>query len=485
MALPGRGFAPAAFARPGRCVEEPWQMTGLSTKMARWSKGFALDAAPDQVIENARLRILDIIGVMIASSGHETVVAARAAQADADGGGRGASELMRAQPTSPAGAAFINGVASAVLEFDDTHTVSNIHPTGVIVSASLPVAQSMGLSGRQWLEAVVVGSELLCRIGLVSPVRMHEVGMHPTSVYGVFGAAYSVARLRGLSVEQTADAVGTAASLSAGSIASFEDGTSTKTLHVGFAAAAAIRAVALAAQGISGPGRVFEGKFGWFRSHIQSEPEFRYSILTDELGEQWEVLNIAPKLYPCAYTLMPFISAALSLREQHHIDLEAVTEVRCEIMPRSFQTVCEPLSEKRRPLTSWHGRISLQHTVAEALVLGRFDKSAYAPESLRNPVINALADKVVHVADPIAAADISRSRGVVSIRFKDGREISHTVEDMLGTRSNPATQADYVRKFRANVDGIVRPAEADRLLDAILDLDAVRRVDDIFAGIRT
>lgn len=460
-------------------------MTGLSTTMARWAEGFALEGAPAEVIENAKLRILDIVGVMIASSSHETVAAAREAHRDADGGGHGAFALMWPEPTSFAGAAFINGVASAVLEFDDTHTVSNIHPTGVIVSSTLPIAQAMGLSGRQWLEAVIVGSELLCRIGLVSPVRMHEVGMHPTSVYGVFGAAYSVARLRALSLEQTADAVGTAASLSAGSIASFEDGTSTKTLHVGFAAAAAVRAVALAAQGLSGPRRVFEGKFGWFKSHIQSEPEFRYSILTDGLGERWEVLNIAPKLFPCAYTLMPFISAALALRAEHRLDPDAIAEIRCEIMPRSFQTVCEPLSEKRRPLTSWHGRISLQHTVAEALVLGRFDKSAYAPESLRNPIINALADKVVHVADPIAAADISRSRGVVSIRFKDGGEISHVVEDMLGTRSNPATEADYARKFRANVEGVIKPEVADRLLETILDLDGVSRVDDIFAGLRS
>lgn len=459
-------------------------MTGLSTKMAHWAADFILDAAPESVVESTKLHILDIIGVMIASNDHETVGAARRAHADADGGGRGAHALMDAEESSPAGAAFVNGVASAVLEFDDTHTVSNIHPTGVIVSSTLPIAQMRGVSGRQWLESVVVGSELLCRIGLVSPVRMHEVGMHPTSVYGVFGAAYAAAKLRGLSVEQMADAVGTAASLSAGSIASFEDGTSTKTLHVGFAAAAALRAVALAAQGLSGPGRIFEGKFGWYKSYIQSQPDFRYDVLTDDLGTHWEALNIATKLYPCAYTLMPFIAAALALKREHEIDPQNIAEIRCEIMPRSFRTVCEPLAEKRRPLSSWHGRISLQHTVAEALVLGRFDKSAYAPGSLHDPVINALADKVVHVADPIAAADISRSRGVVAIQFKDGREISHTVEDMLGTRSNPATDAVYIEKFRANVDGVIAAAKADALIEGLLGLETIGNVEDLFAGLR-
>ncbi|MBS7705034.1 MmgE/PrpD family protein [Chelatococcus asaccharovorans] len=450
-------------------------MGGLSAHLAEWAEGFTLDDAPQEVVADARLRILDIMGVMIASAAHETVAAARRAQAEADGG-RGVRPLLDGDETSIAGAAFINGVASAVLEFDDTHIATNIHPTGVIVAATLPIAQARGLTGRQWLESVIVGSEILCRLGLVSPVRMHEVGLHPTSVYGVFGAAYAVAKLRQLDAQTMADAVGTAASLSAGSIASFEDGTATKTLHVGFAAASAVRAVALAAEGISGPARVFEGKFGWYGSYIQSRPDFRFAALTDGLGEHWHSLDIATKLYPCAYTLMPFITAALALRKQCAIDPAEIREIRCAIMPRSFRTVCEPLEEKRRPLTSWHGRISLQHTVAEALALGRFDKNSYAEESLRNPLINALADKVVHVADPIAAGDLSRSRGEVTIVFNDGRELCHTVEDMIGTARNPATEAVYVDKFRANVDGVIPVGMAEDIMGSIL---ALERLDDV------
>lgn len=459
-------------------------MAGLSSEVADWATGFSLDAAPAAVVHNTRLRLLDVVGVMIASNDHSSVAAARRATADADAGGQGAHSLMDGQQTSPAGAAFINGVAAAVLEFDDTHVATNIHATCAIVAAALPIAQAGHLSGRQLLEGVLVGSEIVCRLGMVTPVRMHEMGFHPTGVYGVFAAAYAVARLRGLSRQQMADAIGTAGSLSSGSIASFEDGTSTKTMHVGFAASAAIRAVALAKHGISGPARVFEGRFGWYRSHVQAAESFNFAALTDELGSRWEVLNIASKLYPCAYTLMPFISAALTLREQYGIDPTQVQEIRCEIMPRSFRTVCEPVEEKRRPLSSWHGRISLQHTVAEALALGRFDKSAYAETSLRDPVINALADKVIHLPDPIAAADTSRSRAVISITLTDGRVVSHTVEDMLGTSRNPATEAVYVDKFRANVDGVIAPGLADELIDQLLHLDGAADVDAVFSRLR-
>ena len=460
-------------------------MPGLSFELAQWATDFSLEAASPSVIHSTKIRLLDIIGVMIGSNDHESVVAARHASADADAGGRGAHSLMMPVETSPANAAFLNGVASSVLEFDDTHIATNIHVTGVVAAAALPVAQAARQSGRDLLEAMIVGSEIACRLGLVTPVRMHEMGFHPTSVYGVFAAVYAVARLRGLDPGTIADAVGTAGSLSCGSIASFQDGTSTKTMHVGFASSAAVRAVALARSGISGPAQVFEGRFGWYASHVQAAKDFDFAALTDALGERWELLRIAPKLYPCAYTMMPFISAALALRHEHAIVPDDVVEIVCEIMPRSFATICEPVEEKRRPRTPWHGRISLQHTVAEALALGRFDKNAYAPAHLTDPVINALADKVTHRADPIAAADTSRSRAHVSIRLRDGRLVSKTIEDMLGTARNPAPDSVYFAKFHANVDGVITSAQADELIERIMVLETVPDVDALFRPLRS
>ena len=458
-------------------------MPYLSSQLADWAVGFSPDDAPAEVIQNTKLRILDHVGVMLASSGLRSVQAAARAQRETDGGS-GAHALWDRGETSIAGAAFLNGVAASALEFDDTHISSNIHTTGVVLAAALAQAQQTRTTGRQFLGAVLVGSEIFCRLGQVSPVRMHELGFHPTAVYGVFAAAYTAARLRGLPAKAMADAVGTAASLSAGSISAFQDGTDTKILHVGFVAAAGIRAAALAAQGISGPAEVFEGKFGWYRSYIQSDVDFRFGALTEQLGTRWEVLNIAPKLYPCAYTLMPFIAAALELRARHSFRLEDITQIRCEIMQRSFRTVCEPVEEKRRLRSSWHGRISLQHTVAEALALGRFDKSSYADSSINDPVINALADKVVHIADPKADADTSRSRGVVTIEMADGQVFSHTVEDMLGTSRNPASEAVYLEKFRSNVDGVLPADAADRLIESLLGLESADDIETILAPLR-
>jgi 2-methylcitrate dehydratase PrpD len=118
------------------------------------------------------------------------------------------------------------------------------------------------------------------------------------------------------------------------------------------------------------------------------------------------------------------------------------------------------------------------------LALGRFDKSAYAPASLHDPLINTLADKVIYLADPIAAADTTRSRAVVSITMNDGSVFTHTVEDMLGTRRNPASDAVYFDKFRANVDGVIAPASAEELIEKLMQIDAVADVDTVFSRLR-
>jgi 2-methylcitrate dehydratase PrpD len=153
---------------------------------------------------------------------------------------------------------------------------------------------------------------------------------------------------------------------------------------------------------------------------------------------------------------------------------EDIAEVVCHIGRRSFATMCEPVAEKRRPATTWHGRISLQHTVAEALVRGRMDKTAYAEANLRDPVINALADRVVHEDDPATTA--TRSGGAVILRMRDGRELSHRIEDMRGTRANPMSREDIVAKFLANVDGVLDPRRAEETVESLLTLD---RLDDV------
>jgi len=452
-------------------------MSGLSERLAAWSAAISLDRVPAEVIESTKLRVLDLVGVMLAARDLDLAQAAKRAALATDQG-QGARILGDAQDVSPMAAAFVNGVMTAVLEFDDTHIESFIHPTAPAVAVAFPEAHRRRLSGSALILSVLTASELTCRLGLVTPVRLHTLGFHPTAVFGVFGGVHALAKLRGHGATVVADAVGAAGSLSAGINASFEDGSSTKMMHVGMAATGALRAMALAEAGISGPRTVIDGRFGWFRSHVQGREDLRFDALLADLGERWEVLNIASKLHPCAFTMIPHIACAIALHRQYGIQPDQIAQVVCRIGKRSFATVCEPVEDKRRPATTWHGRISLQHTVAEALVRGRMDKDAYSEAAIRDPAINALADRTLHEDDPATTA--TRSGGSVTLRLHDGRELTERIDDMRGTRANPATREDVVRKFLANVDGVLPHSRAEQVIEAFLALDRCEDVAPVF-----
>jgi 2-methylcitrate dehydratase PrpD len=451
---------------------------GVSEQAARWLAGLRWEQVPPEVVEAVKLQILDLAGVMLASRADPLVRKLRAALPAQDGG---APALGLASRTSLADAALLNGVMAAVLEFDDTHVASSIHATSASLSAALPVCHAAGSPGRQLILAVLAGNELSSRLGLVSSARLYNLGIHPSGVFGVFGAAYALAAARALPAPVTVNAIGICGSQSAALMASWEDGTEAKSLHMGLAAGHAVQAVALAEQGVTGPEGVFDGRYNWYRAHVQDPAAaFHPEALTEALGERWETLNIASKAYPSAFPIHPYIDAALHLQKAHRLAVEAIEEIACHVAPARVATLCEPRAEKLRPLSAWHARVSLQHSVAEALVTGRSDKTAYAPGLLADPAVNALAARVAYVIDEQEAADKSRSGGRVDMRLRDGRTLTHTIEHMRGTRRNPLRREDFIAKFRSNAGDVLAPGLLDETITGLLELDKAANVAPLF-----
>ncbi len=456
----------------------------VSEQAACWLTGLRWEDIPADVVESVKLQIFDLVGVMLASRADPLVRKVRAGLLSGKSGGY--AILGHTGNTSLASAAMVNGVMSCVLEFDDTHVASSIHATSASLSAALPVCQQSGASGKDLITAVLAGNELSSRLGLVSPARLYSLGIHPTGVFGVFGAAYALAKARRLKPEVLVNAIGICGSMSAALMASGEDGTDAKSLHVGLAASDAVKAVALAEQGVSGPAGVFDGRYNWYRAHVQDPAaKSRPEVLVDQLGSEWETLNIASKAYPSAFPIHPYIDAAFHLQREHRLAPGDIEEITCHITEARVATLCEPVAEKLRPLTAWHARVSLQHSIAEALVTGRSDKNAYAPEHLANPAINTLAAKVKYAVDPQEGADKSRSGGRVDMRLRDGRALTHTVEHMRGTRRNPLQREDFIAKFRSNTGDVLPAALVDEAIGGLLDLDHMADIAPLFARLAT
>src|SRR4029077_11178085 len=256
-------------------------------------------------------------------------------------------------------AAFLNAVSANVLEYDDTHLGTVMHPAGPVASGLFALAELRPVSGRELLHAFIVGVETSCRVGLAVMPTHYRRGWHITATCGIFGAAAACARLIGLDARRTAWALGHAATQSASLVESL--GSMSKSLGVGNAAKKGFAAALLAQGGFSGPEKPIEGRYG-FAAVTSDSADLAH--ITDGIGERWEVLNNAYKPYPCGVVLFPVIDACLELRARYVPVPEAIDRVVVRGHPMRERTNRQNVEDGR------DAKVSLQHSVAAAFVFG-------------------------------------------------------------------------------------------------------------------
>jgi 2-methylcitrate dehydratase PrpD len=268
--------------------------------------------------------------------------------------------IGRAERLDPLGAAFINAVAGNLLDYDDTHLRTVIHPTAPVVPAALGLAEQRGLSGAEMLHAFILGAEVECRIGnSVSPGHYGR-GWHITSTCGVFGSAVASAKLLGLNAEQTWHALGIAASQSAGLVENLP--SAAKNVSVGNAARNGLFAALLAEQGCTTAPAAIEGRLAWARA-MGDDPII--SEVTEGLGERRELLKNTYKPYPCGIVMHAVIDACLALRRDHAVRAAEIAE----IIVYGDQLLLD--SGDRNVTNERDARVSIHHCAAVSFLFGK------------------------------------------------------------------------------------------------------------------
>jgi 2-methylcitrate dehydratase PrpD len=448
-----------------------------SGRLAEWSLSQSVEALPDDIVHLTKLRILDVIGVALPSvrSAFGSAVYRAAARM---GAGDDSTVLGHGTRMPAQLAAFVNGAFAHELEFDDTHNETAIHVSSPVVVAALAMAEACGATGRDLLQAVSIGNEIVCRIGVAAPGEFYKSGFHPTGIVGTFGAAYAACRLLGLDARQTAHAAGIAGSMTSGSMQSWSDGASAKSLHAGIAAQAGITAAWLAAEGISGPAEVFEGRWGFFHQHTR-DPAFVYDFerMLAGLGSVWESRGISFKPYPTGHLFHAFLDAALHLHSQG-LRADEIAKVTCRIADYMVPIVCEPRAEKIRPATTWHGRVSMQFSLAEAFTFGKLDVESYSPERLQDAALLDLARRVDCAVDADAPGR-EQWRGWVIVETYDGRRLEHVQPFNRGSPQNPMTQQELEAKFEANALAVIGEKRAAEVIRRVRGLEQEAGVSEI------
>jgi len=431
-------------------------------RLLRFCSELAPEAIPPEVTAWAADLFLDFVGV---SMGSLELATSPTTVPDlfASFGGQPQSRIFgRAAKVPAPSAAFANASIHHAIELDDTHSGASLHPGTAVIPAALALAEARRAGGRMLLRAMVLGYEVAVRLGrAVDPAAHYARGFHPTSTCGTFAAAVAAGIVLGLKEEPLAHALGIAGSFAAGNIEFLNDGSLTKRIQPGMAAWGGTVAALLAERGLTGPRDILEGRYGFLRGYSDAADPAR---LSEGLGLGFALMETGIKPHACCRYCQSPIDGVLALRAEHHIAPEAVEKITVGLVAQGVKNVAEDPERRRAPATVVDAQFSVYYCVAAALVCGNAFIEAFQPEQLMNPAIRALARKIEAVHDPSLEPFFPKEWPAwVTVRLRDGREVTARVRSAKGDPENPVTREEVRAKFRALAGTRCSAATLDRL----------------------
>ena len=402
--------------------------------LARFITESRFEALPEALRHEGRRSILNHVGCALGVARDPAVVTALEIMRESSGKAV-ASVYGQREKLGVMEAAFVNAIASNLLDYDDTHLRTVIHPSAPVAPAVFALAEETGATGAEVLHAFLLGGEVACRIGNAVSPGHYARGWHITASTGVFGAAAAAARLLRLSAEQTADALGIAASQSGSIVENLA--TAAKNIGVGNAARNGILAARFAARGYRAAPLSIEGPLGWARA---MGDEAQVKEITEGLGQRWEIACNTYKPYAAGIVFHAVIDACLELRETIGAAVTQITRVTVAgdalLLARGDRVVRNERDT----------RVSIHHCAAIALALGRADVADFEMPAVQDTELAALRAKVVAECD----ASLPRGAARVTIALANGSTHQAYVEHPRGSAERPLSDAELAAKYRAN-----------------------------------
>jgi 2-methylcitrate dehydratase PrpD len=378
-----------------------------------------------------------------------------------------AAVLGRVERLDPLHASLMNGISSHVDDFDDTTPQNYIHPTSPVASAMFAYASANRVSGRDFLNAFVLGFEAESRVGNAVYPAHYDVGWHITGTAGIFGAAAAIGKLRGLSEQQMVWAIGLAGTQAAGLREMF--GSMGKAFHPGRAAQNGYASAILAESGFTAGERGIEGPRGF--AAVQSA-KCDLSKVTSDLGVDFNLRRNTYKPFPCGIVNHPTIEGAIELHRKHSLNAADIESVRLHVAPLVLD-----LCNQQNITRGLQGKFSVYHGAAVGLVRGQAGLDEYTDAAVNDPAVKRVREGVTAVGDPALTEDQAR----IEVELTDGRRLSWFVEQSLGNIHRPLSDRQLDEKFRRCATRALPDREANIVLDRcwrITELDDVAALVD-------
>lgn len=448
--LPAAALAAAEQSTAAKAANVGSAPPAVTRELARWAIRTSHDDLPANVRKEATRTLLNYVGVAVGGSHHETVDIAVSALSPFSGPPQ-ATLLGRRERFDVMTTAFVNGVASHVFDYDDTHLKTIIHPGGPVISALLALAEYHPIDGKRFLNALVIGVETALRIGNAVYPDHYDRGWHITGTAGPFGAAVAAGKVLGLDEQRMVWALGLAASQPVGLRESF--GSMNKSFNPGRAASNGVFAALLAAKGFTSSEGMIEAKRGWANT-ISTKQDWRE--MTEGLGQRWEAGLNTYKPFACGIVLHPAIDAAIQLRAEHQLTPAQIAAVELRVNPLVLE-----LTGKKTPQRGLEGKFSIYHAVAVALVEGAAGEKQFSDRAVRDPVVVALRERVTPTVDPA----VKPEQVDMTVSLKDGRRLTKHIEKAIGSVEVPMTDKALEAKFADLAEGVLPPAQTRTLID--------------------
>jgi 2-methylcitrate dehydratase PrpD len=459
----GSAFAQAAdpAAAPAAKPAAPKDVT---RQLAHYLVTAKYDDLPANVRKEGVRTLLNWVGVAIGGSHHQTVDIAVSALTPFSGPAQ-ASLFGRRERFDIMNAAFINGVSSHIFDYDDTHLKTIIHPAGPVASAIIALSEMQPVSGKDFLNALVLGVETECRIGNSVYPNHYDVGWHITGTAGVFGSAAAVGKLLNLNEQQMVWALGIAASQPVGLRESF--GSMNKSFNPGRAASNGIFAAVLASKNFTSSDGMIEAKRGWANT-ISTKQD--YNEILGDLGTRYEAALNTYKPFACGIVMHPAIDAVIQLRDENKLTADQIERVDLKVHPLVLE-----LTGKKTPKEGLEGKFSIYHAVAVALVEGAGGEKQFSDRAVNDPTVVALRSKVI----PVVTPGIDPAQVDMTIVLKDGRTLHKYIEHAIGSVEVPMTDKQLEVKFSDLADGIIPAPAIRQVMDACWNVESLPNAAEI------
>jgi 2-methylcitrate dehydratase PrpD len=424
-----------------------------------------------EVVHYAKIGLLDTLGVGIAGSCEPAAVIARRVV-----GNRPGDALVwgTGQRSDPLEAAFLNGIAANVLDFDDCTDNLGGHPSAPVLPALFALGEKLGASGRDVITAYVVGFEIETQLGRGLNFHHYEKGWHPTSTLGVFGAGAASAKLLGLDEERTTHTLALCASMASGLKSNL--GSMGKPMHVGQCSRNGLLAALLASEGFTANTNAFEHHQGFFEV-FNGKGTYSVDQILHKWGNPWEIEmpGIAVKQYPCCLGTQSAVDLMLQLVRGNDVRAKEVTEISVKTSARRLEHTNRP-----EPHSALDAKLSIQYVLARALLDRSVTLEHFAGDTFKSA---AVRDAMALIrAAPFDKQDVRDMGAEIAIQLANGRIVSGSIDRPIGhAAGQPISKEALETKFKACARQHLSSGKSEQIIQSVADFERLNDVRSLIA----